>query len=80
MPRQRHGHEGNAGHYPARGEGWLYEIKWDGVRAICFVDNGAVRFTSRSGKSCERQYPELSVLANAIDAQTACSMANLRAR
>src|SRR6202140_2055117 len=42
-----------------RGAGWLYEVKWDGVRAICFVEDGALRIVSRSGKSCERQYPEL---------------------
>ena len=56
---------------PPRGAGWLYEIKWDGVRAICFVENGAVRMLSRSGKSCERQYPELDVLPRFIDAQSA---------
>ena len=54
-----------------RGKDWLYEIKWDGVRAICFVENGALRMTSRSGKSCERQYPELSVLPHFLDAQSA---------
>jgi bifunctional non-homologous end joining protein LigD len=54
-----------------RGPEWLYEIKWDGVRAICFVENGAVRLVSRSGKSCERQYPELSVIPHFIDAETA---------
>jgi bifunctional non-homologous end joining protein LigD len=56
---------------PPRGPGWLYEIKWDGVRAICFVENGSIRMVSRSGKSCERQYPELDVLPHFIDAQTA---------
>jgi bifunctional non-homologous end joining protein LigD len=56
---------------PPRGAGWLYEIKWDGVRAICFVEDGAVRLISRTGKSCERQYPELSVLPHYIDAKNA---------
>ena len=54
-----------------RGPGWLYEVKWDGVRAICFIADGAVRMTTRSGKSCERQYPELSVLPRFIEAETA---------
>ena len=54
-----------------RGDGWLYEVKWDGVRAICFIENGAVRMTTRTGKSCERQYPELSVLPHFVDAETA---------
>jgi bifunctional non-homologous end joining protein LigD len=63
--------KGTLAESPPRGAGWLYEVKWDGVRAICFVDNGAVRMISRSGKSCERQYPELDVLPRFIDAQTA---------
>ena len=54
-----------------KGAGWLYEIKWDGVRAICIVEEGAVRLVSRTGKSCERQYPELSVLPHYVDAGTA---------
>ncbi len=56
---------------PPRGAGWIYEIKWDGVRAICFVEDGGLRIISRSGKPCERQYPELSVLPRFIDAQSA---------
>jgi len=54
-----------------RAAGWLYEIKWDGVRAICYVEDGDVSLVSRSGKSCERQYPELSVIPHFIDAETA---------
>jgi bifunctional non-homologous end joining protein LigD len=56
---------------PPRGPGWVYEIKWDGVRAICIVEDGGVRMVSRTGKSCERQYPELSVLSHFLSAQTA---------
>jgi bifunctional non-homologous end joining protein LigD len=54
-----------------RGEEWLYEIKWDGIRAIAFLDSEEVRITSRSGLRCERQYPELAVLPHQIAAQTA---------
>ena len=53
------------------GPGWVYEIKWDGVRAICFVDHGALRILTRNGNRCERQYPELSVLPHYIAAETA---------
>ena len=42
-----------------RGDEWLFEVKWDGVRAIAFVDNEEVRLQARSGLRCERQYPEL---------------------
>ena len=56
---------------PPKGDDWLFEIKWDGVRAICFIDGKKVRMTSRTGHSCERQYPELSVIGHQIDAQQA---------
>src|SRR5579859_870886 len=56
---------------PPKGDDWLFEIKWDGVRAICFVDDKKVRMTSRTGHSCERQYPELSVIGHQINAKQA---------
>jgi bifunctional non-homologous end joining protein LigD len=54
-----------------RGEEWLYEVKWDGIRAIAFLDSEEVRITSRSGLRCERQYPELAVVPHQIGGQTA---------
>jgi bifunctional non-homologous end joining protein LigD len=54
---------------PPKGDDWLFEVKWDGVRAICFVDDKSVRMTSRTGHSCERQYPELSVIGHQIAAK-----------
>ncbi len=56
---------------PPKGDEWLFEIKWDGVRAICFIDDKTVRITSRTGNSCERQYPELSVIGHQIAAKQA---------
>jgi bifunctional non-homologous end joining protein LigD len=56
---------------PPKGDDWLFEIKWDGVRAICFVDEKSVRMTSRTGHSCERQYPELSVIGHQLAAKQA---------
>ena len=56
---------------PPKGDEWLFEIKWDGVRAICFIDGKQVRITSRTGSSCERQYPELSVIGHQISAKQA---------
>src|ERR1039457_6550053 len=54
-----------------RGEDWLFEVKWDGVRAIAFLDNEEVRLQSRSGLRCERQYPELAVMPHHIAASQA---------
>jgi bifunctional non-homologous end joining protein LigD len=56
---------------PPKGDDWLFEVKWDGVRAICFVDEKSVRMTSRTGHSCERQYPELSVIGHHMTAKQA---------
>jgi ATP-dependent DNA ligase len=42
------------------GEGWAYEPKWDGFRAIAFVDGDQVFLQSRNGKALGRYFPELS--------------------
>ena len=41
------------------GEGWLYEPKWDGFRAIAFVDGDDFHVQSRNGKPLNRYFPEL---------------------
>jgi ATP-dependent DNA ligase len=41
------------------GDGWAYEPKWDGFRAIVFVDGAEVELQSRNGKSLTRYFPEL---------------------
>jgi bifunctional non-homologous end joining protein LigD len=56
---------------PPSGDAWLYEVKWDGVRALCFIEDNELRIYSRSGKPCERQYPELSVLPRHVKASRA---------
>jgi ATP-dependent DNA ligase len=42
------------------GEQWCYEPKYDGFRAIVFVDGGEVMIQSRGGKSLGRYFPELT--------------------
>ncbi|MFC8302732.1 ATP-dependent DNA ligase [Specibacter sp. NPDC057265] len=42
---------------------WSFEMKWDGIRAIAGVREGAVRYMSRNGNDLTRQYPELQELA-----------------
>jgi ATP-dependent DNA ligase len=41
------------------GAGWVYEPKWDGFRAIAFVDGGDVHIQSRNGRPLSRYFPEL---------------------
>src|SRR5579872_2558999 len=57
--------------HPPRGEDWLFEIKWDGVRAIGFIENEELRLQSRTGIRCERQYPELAVVPHQVAARQA---------
>jgi ATP-dependent DNA ligase len=42
------------------GDGWVYEPKWDGFRAIAFVDGDTVELQSRNGKPLTRYFPELA--------------------
>ncbi|GGM75918.1 ATP-dependent DNA ligase [Thermopolyspora flexuosa] len=51
---------------PARDEGWAYEMKWDGVRALAYVEDGRVRLYSRNAKEITAAYPELAGLADAV--------------
>src|SRR5215207_2492687 len=41
------------------GDGWVYEPKWDGFRAIAFVDGGDMHLQSRNGRPLSRYFPEL---------------------
>jgi bifunctional non-homologous end joining protein LigD len=46
--------------------GWAFEMKWDGVRAIAFVEGGRAQFWSRTGRDVTGSYPELRGLAAAV--------------
>jgi ATP-dependent DNA ligase len=43
------------------GDGWSYERKLDGFRAIVFVDGPSVEIQSRSGKPLARYFPEITL-------------------
>jgi ATP-dependent DNA ligase len=42
------------------GEGWLYEPKWDGFRALVFRDGDETYIQSRDLKPLDRYFPELA--------------------
>lgn len=50
---------------------WLFEIKWDGYRAIAFVEGGKVRLVSRNQNELTGRYPELKDMPDFIQAKTA---------
>ncbi len=41
------------------GDGWLYEPKWDGFRAIVFRDGNELSIASRDKRPLQRYFPEL---------------------
>jgi bifunctional non-homologous end joining protein LigD len=57
------------GALPQQDEAWAYEIKWDGVRAITFVDGGRVRMESRNGKDLTQGFPEFRAIGEFLGAQ-----------
>src|SRR5215469_17974253 len=45
---------------PFDDEGWLFEVKWDGIRAICTIRaNGSYELVSRNQLSLNAKFPEL---------------------
>ena len=54
-----------------KGNDWLYEVKWDGVRALCFLDGKKVRLIGRSGKPMEARYCGAIPIAQHLNAKNA---------
>ncbi len=50
---------------------WLFEIKWDGYRAVSFLQDGKVRLVSRNQNELTGEFPELNELSKLIKAKNA---------
>jgi bifunctional non-homologous end joining protein LigD len=50
---------------------WLFEIKWDGYRALAFIEDGRVRLVSRSQNDLTAQFSELGTLPQFVKAEQA---------
>jgi bifunctional non-homologous end joining protein LigD len=46
--------------------GWLFEIKWDGYRALCTIEDGKLFLVSRNGLDMLQRFPDLKELAGAF--------------
>ncbi len=55
-----------SGSLPADDERWAYEMKWDGIRGLAFVEQGKLRLLTRNQIEVSRRYPELAGLASAL--------------
>lgn len=57
---------------PVVAEGdFIHQIKWDGIRGVCVLKDGAVSVFSKSGRNATAAYPELAVLTQQLDAKQA---------
>jgi bifunctional non-homologous end joining protein LigD len=50
---------------------WFFEIKWDGYRAIAFLEQAGVHLVSRNQNDLTGQYADLHDMAQFVDAKTA---------
>jgi len=50
---------------------WLFEIKWDGYRAVAFIEDERVRLVSRSQNDLTAQFSELGGLPQSVRARRA---------
>ncbi len=60
-----------------KGDGWIFEVKWDGVRALVHLDEGRLKIFTRNENRCEHHYPELHELAKYVKAKQAILDAEL---
>src|SRR5690242_9705858 len=51
---------------PFNGKDWLFEIKWDGYRAVSFIQDGNVRLVSRNQNDLTGQFSELKTLPASV--------------
>ncbi len=56
---------------PPPGDDWVYELKWDGYRALAIKDGPQVEFISRNKKPLTADFPELAEAVAALPAETA---------
>ena len=52
-------------------EEWAFEMKWDGVRAVCYLAGGQAKILSRRGLDSSVSYPEIIDALQGIDLDNA---------
>ncbi|MBV8205878.1 MAG: non-homologous end-joining DNA ligase [Acidobacteria bacterium] len=56
---------------PFDNKDWLFEIKWDGYRALAFLENGRARVVSRNQNDLTQQFPEIAAALGGLPARAA---------
>ena len=71
MPRAIHPMLATLVDQPFDDDEWLFEIKWDGYRAVAFLDGRSTRLVSRNQNDLTEAYPELHAAGDFVKARTA---------
>jgi bifunctional non-homologous end joining protein LigD len=50
---------------------WLFEIKWDGIRLVSFLDDGRVSLQTRAGRIVDAEYPQLQAISHLVNVKQA---------
>ncbi|HMJ68413.1 MAG TPA: non-homologous end-joining DNA ligase [Cyclobacteriaceae bacterium] len=56
---------------PPKGEKYIYEVKWDGIRAMISLEEGQLKIRTRNQHDVTAQFPELQIPDKAFRANTA---------
>ncbi len=56
---------------PPVGADWTYEVKWDGVRVLAFIEENKLSLRARKGMTLDRTYPDLAQIPESIAAESA---------
>lgn len=56
---------------PPKGKQFIYEVKWDGIRALISLEDGQMRIRTRNQHDVTAQFPELLIPEKAFRANTA---------
>jgi DNA ligase D-like protein (predicted ligase)/DNA ligase D-like protein (predicted polymerase)/DNA ligase D-like protein (predicted 3'-phosphoesterase) len=56
---------------PFDSEDYIYEVKWDGIRALISLDEEELTIRSRNGRVITKQFPELNIPVQALRATSA---------
>jgi len=68
MPEQIAPMKARTGSLPPDDGAWGYEVKWDGIRAVMFIDHGHMALLGRNFSDFTLRYPELRELARTLGA------------
>ena len=56
---------------PPEGRDWIFEVKWDGYRAIAIIEQSKVQLLSRNGLSLEKKFQKVVTELRRLDLDSA---------